>query len=567
MEDQRLWYTHPIHSHVAYPPYPPFCQPPPPPAGPYQLPPPPAGPYQPPFGHYHHPAPVHYHLHHPVNGPFHPYSWMQYAPAYYLPEGAVVPVRRVQELSYRLSPEDIPAAGISILHFAMEPGVDEHDEAGGEGSDGEDYDEDVDAYGDIDEDEDQGLNARRGVVQAPCLEDGYDDEAQDIGEMERTVVDESEGDWDQPPRQRRKPRKPRRPYTVTMSLRKTNFFELSLEWEDEHFRTLYRMSKATFWGVVDRIKYSREFKSKGSKSQRPVFYQLGVFLIRYGISGSHFRHPKLLTSIGEGTVVLYCRRVIRAVREYGLECVVWPTAGEKEQIKKQFKQLCGLDGIIGSLDGTHCGLETRPRVAGSAYISRKKTLSVNVQAIVKPNGQFIAFQSGWAGSRPDISAWPDMHVYLERERLFAPGEFLLADGGYPPSPWVLIPYARNELGADDRRRRFNNQISKARVVVEWAFGRLKARFPALRRLGAVRNMKDIYRAIEATMVLHNMCYQLGDSPNGFQNPPENDREDDIEEDEEGGQEPWVDNALDDLNHERRAGKRFREHCLGIICPA
>jgi hypothetical protein len=137
------------------------------------------------------------------------------------------------------------------------------------------------------------------------------------------------------------------------------------------------VSKETFWGIVDTLKNNLIFQSKGRKKQRPVHYQIGVFLLRYGIAGSHMRHPKLLTSIGEGTVVLYCRRAIRAIREYGLECVAWPTEERKEDIKKGFKKRCGLDNIIGSLDGVLCGLETKPRVAGNSYISRKKTLSVS----------------------------------------------------------------------------------------------------------------------------------------------------------------------------------------------
>jgi hypothetical protein len=52
-------------------------------------------------------------------------------------------------------------------------------------------------------------------------------------------------------------------------------------------------------------------------------------------------------------------------------------------------------------------------------------------------------------------------------------------------------------------------------VVEWAFGQLKARFPSLKKLGMVSDMGDIYQAIEAMMVIHNICYDLGNSPDGF----------------------------------------------------
>jgi hypothetical protein len=52
-------------------------------------------------------------------------------------------------------------------------------------------------------------------------------------------------------------------------------------------------------------------------------------------------------------------------------------------------------------------------------------------------------------------------------------------------------------------------------VVMWAFGRLKSRFPALKKMGAVSDIKDMYRAVQAMMVVHNLCYDLGDRPDGL----------------------------------------------------
>jgi hypothetical protein len=138
------------------------------------------------------------------------------------------------------------------------------------------------------------------------------------------------------------------------------------------------MSKVTFWEIVRILQPNPRFQSKGRKPQRPVHHQLAFFLLRYGIAGSHERHPKLLTSIGAGTVSLYCRRVVRVIHEYGVTYISWPTDERKEEIKRGFKSICGLDGIVGALDGTHCGLETKPRVDGNSYISRKKTLSVSL---------------------------------------------------------------------------------------------------------------------------------------------------------------------------------------------
>jgi hypothetical protein len=131
---------------------------------------------------------------------------------------------------------------------------------------------------------------------------------------------------------------------------------------------------------------------------------------------------------------------------------------------------------------------------------------------------------------------------------------------------VLIPFARNELQTDGRRRRaFNQQVSKGRIVVEWAFGWLKSRFPALTKLGAVRDMADIYRAIEAMMIVHNMCFQLGDAPGGFGAGPEEESESEPEADL-GDTQSEYDAMGGDLNV-LAAGRAFRQRCVDIICPA
>ncbi|QRV92652.1 DDE superfamily endonuclease [Ceratobasidium sp. AG-Ba] len=110
--------------------------------------------------------------------------------------------------------------------------------------------------------------------------------------------------------------------------------------------------------------------------------------------------------------------------------------------------------------------------------------------------------SGLPGSRPDTSVWSNSDLFRLHNKVFEPGEFLLADGGYSPSPFVLIPYNARERREGDRERKrlFNEKVSKARVVIEHTF---------------VVEMGNLYRAIEALMVLHNMCYDLHDRADGF----------------------------------------------------
>jgi len=41
---------------------------------------------------------------------------------------------------------------------------------------------------------------------------------------------------------------------------------------------------------------------------------------------------------------------------------------------------------------------------------------------------------------------------------------------------------------------------------------LKGRFPGLKELGGTQDMQELYNAVEATMVLHNICIGLDNHP-------------------------------------------------------
>jgi hypothetical protein len=171
---------------------------------------------------------------------------MQAAPA--------IPIPRIRELGFRLARHEIPAAARSMLSFVMEPGEGEREEEH-ENQDMDDMDDmvgvdDLDNYAsdermgghqwenpggseheyEYHQEREVGYGGEQPAGEHEGRHDGSDEgsgmDAEDRGEIG--------------PRRRQKPRKPRRPYTVTMALRKTNWFESSMEWEDEHFRSVYR---------------------------------------------------------------------------------------------------------------------------------------------------------------------------------------------------------------------------------------------------------------------------------------------------------------------------------------
>lgn len=82
------------------------------------------------------------------------------------------------------------------------------------------------------------------------------------------------------------------------------------------------------------------------------------------------------------------------------------------------------------------------------------------------------------------------------------------------------------VGDVARKQKFNKIHSSARICVEMAFGRLKARFPSLHCMGVVSDIDDLYRSVEALLVLHNICIDFGDSVVGeYGNEPLEEGED------------------------------------------
>ena len=61
-------------------------------------------------------------------------------------------------------------------------------------------------------------------------------------------------------------------------------------------------------------------------------------------------------------------------------------------------------------------------------------------------------------------------------------------------------------------RAFNKRLSGVHIEVEHAFGLLKGRFRSLKEMGPHADIQEMYKAIEALLILHNMCIDYGDKP-------------------------------------------------------
>ena len=66
------------------------------------------------------------------------------------------------------------------------------------------------------------------------------------------------------------------------------------------------MSRRSFDRLVARLEQNDIFKSTGHKPQMAVRYQLGCFLIRYGMLGGDALTAASLVGVGHGTALKFC---------------------------------------------------------------------------------------------------------------------------------------------------------------------------------------------------------------------------------------------------------------------
>jgi hypothetical protein len=114
------------------------------------------------------------------------------------------------------------------------------------------------------------------------------------------------------------------------------------------------------------------------KPQRHVKYQLGAFLIHYGQHGSNVIDVAQKLSLGEGTVHLYCKRVVRAICQLRPKHLAWQSEEARQATLARIEMFSGFPKCVGMGDGTQVVMCEKPETDGDSFMNRKKHISVSL---------------------------------------------------------------------------------------------------------------------------------------------------------------------------------------------
>lgn len=202
---------------------------------------------------------------------------------------------------------------------------------------------------------------------------------------------------------------------------------------------------------------------------------------------------------------------------------------EWKKIADEFERLWNLPHCVGAIDGKHIAMKC-PLNSGSLYFNYKGWFSLVLLAVCDARYSFTLVDIGSYGSSNDSGVFSHsaMGHALEAEKMNLPSSeplegwkddllpyFLVGDEAFALKTWMLRPYPGKGLPEDQRI--FNYRLSRARRVIENAFGILSARWQIFHH-PIQTSIETAECMVKAAVCLHNYLRQTNNAgycPAGF----------------------------------------------------
>ncbi|XP_062386963.1 uncharacterized protein LOC134075952 [Sardina pilchardus] len=238
--------------------------------------------------------------------------------------------------------------------------------------------------------------------------------------------------------------------------------------------------------------------------------------LRYLATGDSYRTIAFSYRVGRSTVSGIIWEVARAIWTALIEeTMPVPTTEDWREIAAVFQERWQFPNCIGAIDGKHVVLQS-PANSGSLFFNYKSTYSLVLLAVVDANYLFRVVDVGGYGRSSDsgtlrnsafgeglrdgtLGIPVDAIITGAEERGPLPFVFV-GDEAFPLTTNLLRPFPGRQVPL--QRRVYNYRLSRARLVVECAFGILSARWRMYRRV--IATSPEVAEAcVKATCVLHN----------------------------------------------------------------
>ena len=256
-----------------------------------------------------------------------------------------------------------------------------------------------------------------------------------------------------------------------------------------------------------------------------------VVTIRFLSSGDAQQSLCYSFRLGKSTLSAIISETCSAIYEQLKEEYLRAPKSENEWlgIAETYENMWNMPNVIGAIDGKHIRIQC-PSYSGTQFYNYKGFFSVVLMAVCDANYCFTMFDIGQFGSNNDsgVLANSTMGILLESNSLHIPKSrvinantgavpyYLVGDEIFPLKTWLMRPYPGSALECEEKKI-FNYRLSRARRVIENAFGILSSRWRILHK--PIRaSINNVERYVLACLTLHNYLRQTDNAmytPTGF----------------------------------------------------
>ncbi|KAL1468348.1 hypothetical protein MTO96_041533 [Rhipicephalus appendiculatus] len=317
------------------------------------------------------------------------------------------------------------------------------------------------------------------------------------------------------------------------------------------------MSPSCFDTLLEMLRPRIKKNDTNYRKAIPAEHRLAL-TVRFLAAGETLRSSSFNFLSGRSTACGIVSEVCQAIWDVlGPIYVALPsTPKEWSKVARDFEEKWDMPHCLGAIDGKHVNVEC-PANSGSRDRNYKGSFSKSVMAISDANYSFLYVEVGHHGSESDggIFARSELQLMVADGTLGVPPDtslgtigdvpyFFVGDEAFPLKTYMMRPYSKKSLHPvltgsttastpqssttqsnatsqfEERhqKRIFNYRLSRARRVVENAFGILAQKWRILRRPFKAKE-DNIRKIVSACVALHNFLLKESPASRSMYCPP------------------------------------------------
>lgn len=231
---------------------------------------------------------------------------------------------------------------------------------------------------------------------------------------------------------------------------------------------------------------------------------------------AEYRSIGNIFGVSKGSVMNCFKSLVYAINNSQLRSTYLkvPSMEEFESIAKGFQERTGYPNCCGAIDGSHIRIKV-PVDQRSSYYSHQCNYSCLLLAICDHRMRFYWLTTGHPGRSGDAGTFNTTQFYsqlnsntvLPSSNLTLNGVqipyHLIGDSAFARTSWLSKPFSQS-VNQTNQVKGYNKILSRTRVTIENAFGRLKSRFRRIMKDPFECKTIDVPVVITAAVILHNI---------------------------------------------------------------